>query len=119
MSEVPKPKPPKRRPGRPADTIYGSLGVADAAERSLGWSDGAWAGHPHLVAQVVELVDAGAVLAVPGVDGYVIVASSYDPVSVMALMAKVADTETGFSGDIPVAAIAALALRPVPVGQVA
>lgn len=119
MSEVPKPKPPKRRPGRPSDSVHGVIGVTDRVGRSLGWSDGAWAGHPRLLAKVVQIVNDGAVLTVPGVSGCVIVATSYDPVAVMAIMAAVAGTATGFHGDIPLAAIAALATQPVSIGQVA
>ena len=119
MIEVPKPKPPKRRPGRPSGSVHGVIGVTDRVGRSLTWSDGEWAGHPKLVAKVVRLVNDGAVLTVPGIVGRVIVATSYDPVAVMAIMAAVAGTATGFHGDIPLAAIAALATQPVPVGQVA
>ena len=119
MSDFPKPKPPRRRPGRPADTVFGSLGVVDRVGRSLAWSDGQFAGHPRLIAKAEQLVNDGAVLKVPGVAGHVIVATSAEPVAVLAILGAIAGTATGFHGDIPLSAIAALATQPASFKQVA
>jgi hypothetical protein len=108
---APRAKP--RRPGRPSDSVHGVIGVADRVGRSLAWSDGQWAGHPQLTGKAEQLVRAGAVLKVPGVCGRVIVASSAEPVAVMAILAACAGRSTRFHGDIPVSAIAALVTQPL------
>jgi hypothetical protein len=112
MIEVPKPKPPRRRPGRPSDSVFGVIGVVDRVGRSLAWSDGQWAGHPRLTAKAEQLVSDGAVLKVPGIVGRIIRADASNPVAAMAILAAVAGTATGSSGDVPVHAIAALVTQP-------
>lgn len=104
---------PRRRPGRPSDTIHGVIGVRDPLGRSLAWSDGQFAGHPQLTGKAEQLVRDGAVLAVPGVRGRDIVADGANPVAVMAILAACAGVTTGFRGDIPVRAIVAMVTLPL------
>ena len=119
----------KRRVGRPADTVFGTIGV-DIPVTSLTWSDGEWYGPPYM--EIIQaLIAAGTLLEVPGTFGHTVPASGDEPIAVMAIMARIAAyanaglldliltpdpnvsdlpiQATGFRGDVPIQAIIALA----------
>lgn len=96
----------RRKPGRPADTIHGTIAALSASGRPLAWSDGSWAGDAHLVRQAKRLCADHPVLPVLGTGAYV-VADADSAVAAYAILQDLCGPGS-LTGDVPVEDLVAL-----------
>ena len=121
-----------RSPGRPSDTIHGTIVAVDTEGRKLAWTNGQWIGHPALVNQAQCLVAAKAWLVAFGADGltvdtalfrpgghdsFTVAADAVDPTAAVAVMSVVCGPGVMLTGDIPDKAIVDLEWLVDPAGE--
>ena len=99
----------KRKRGRPSSAVLGTLAaVHPVTGRSVGWSDGLFAGDRVMVEAARALVAEGALLPVPGTGAWT-VADAPDPVAGFAVLAHLVGGRGDLvTGDVPTGDLARL-----------
>lgn len=92
----------RRRPGRPADTVHGTMSARHPSGAAIGWSDGHWAGDPALVAAARQMC-ADRVLLPVGETGAWVITETGSPVAAYAILLNLCGPDV--RGDHPVHAL--------------
>lgn len=95
----------RRKPGRPANTVHGTLAARHPSGAAIGWSDGHWAGHAALVERARQMCAEQVLL--PLGQGAWVIAEPGEPLAAYAVMVDLCG-EGSVSGDVPADAITIL-----------